>query len=121
MKRTMKTYNELGVKTRPEFCCATCGRMLSYTEYTVEHMIPKSWGGSNVKCNLCLLCSSCNVRKGDSIPKSAVKTYPYLRAEHILTYTTLLISNDDIRRERMNTSHYEMVRGLYKRSGRLVL
>ncbi len=42
--------------------CADCGLVDAPLE--VEHIIPKSWGGSNRVSNLTLACNDCNQRKG---------------------------------------------------------
>ena len=44
--------------------CAYCSEKLSHKTATIDHIIPKSKGGHNVKSNLCCCCSSCNKLKG---------------------------------------------------------
>ena len=44
--------------------CAYCSEKLSPETATIDHIIPKSKGGHNVKSNLCCCCSSCNKLKG---------------------------------------------------------
>jgi 5-methylcytosine-specific restriction endonuclease McrA len=43
--------------------CCYCGKMDTALE--IEHITPKSRGGSNRVSNLCLACRSCNERKGN--------------------------------------------------------
>lgn len=40
--------------------CCFCGRPLSFDEATLEHIRPRSEGGSNKVRNLAISCSSCN-------------------------------------------------------------
>ena len=44
--------------------CAYCGKSLTDNTATIDHIIPKSKGGHNVKSNMCCCCSSCNREKG---------------------------------------------------------
>lgn len=47
--------------------CQYCGATEGYM--TVDHVIPKSMGGSDSWGNLVCACSSCNNRKGDRMPE----------------------------------------------------
>lgn len=54
--------------------CAYCTCPVSYQEYgssfaTVDHVIPKSRGGSNAKYNLTLACLDCNRRLANTSNK----------------------------------------------------
>lgn len=42
--------------------CAYCGA--KNTPLEIEHIVPRSAGGSNSLTNLCIACSKCNTRKG---------------------------------------------------------
>ena len=39
---------------------------------TMEHLIPKSYGGTRMTGNMCLVCKKCNNKRGNTIdhPKS---------------------------------------------------
>ena len=55
--------------------CAYCSCPVSYQDYgasfaTVDHIIPKSRGGSNGKHNLTLACLDCNRRLANCTNKS---------------------------------------------------
>lgn len=43
--------------------CQICGIS---SNLTFDHIIPKSWGGSNELDNLCILCSACNHTKDNN-------------------------------------------------------
>ncbi|TAL78728.1 MAG: HNH endonuclease [Bacteroidetes bacterium] len=45
--------------------CAVCHKELSLEEATVDHIKPKSKGGSDKEDNLRIVCSRCNNRKKD--------------------------------------------------------
>ena len=47
--------------------CWWCGKCLTEEEMTIEHLLPRSRGGSNSDENLRLACKSCNQSRGNSI------------------------------------------------------
>ena len=47
-----------------DWACAYCGKELTCNTATIDHIVPKSKGGHNVKSNMCCCCSSCNREKG---------------------------------------------------------
>lgn len=49
--------------------CKNCGKTLSVGDSNlhIDHIIPKSLGGTNAVTNLQVLCGSCNTRKGNRI------------------------------------------------------
>ena len=49
--------------------CAWCGCYLSQKESTIDHVIPRSRGGSNDLSNLRLSCYDCNYGRGDIMPE----------------------------------------------------
>lgn len=56
------------VLKRDSFKCQYCGTRESLT---IDHVIPKSRGGSDEWDNLITCCSTCNVKKGNRTPKEA--------------------------------------------------
>ncbi len=56
--------------------CAHCGKAVSSQKQTIDHFIPKSWGGSYDMRNLVPLCQDCNwERKADEV--NPAKFYKY--------------------------------------------
>lgn len=52
--------------------CAYCGRSLSYSDYgpsyaTIDHIVPRSRGGTNGLQNLTLACLHCNRVKANRL------------------------------------------------------
>jgi 5-methylcytosine-specific restriction endonuclease McrA len=62
-KQTKKTHliDEYGA------CCWWCGQVLHPKSLTIDHVKPKSRGGSNNLENLRLACFSCNNSRGNSL------------------------------------------------------
>ncbi len=58
--------------------CAHCGRAVSDCNRTIDHYVPKSFGGSFDQRNLVPLCRECNWERGNKIvePKSYYKFAP---------------------------------------------
>lgn len=69
----MANFNEflLSELDVAEMCCAYCGRKMntikghSY-QFTVDHIIPKSNGGTNSPLNRLPCCRTCNTMKADN-------------------------------------------------------
>ncbi|MDD1466797.1 HNH endonuclease [Dolichospermum sp. ST_sed5] len=53
--------------------CWWCGKSMSINELTIEHLRPKSCGGSNSLENLRLACLTCNRFRGNSLFPPNVK------------------------------------------------
>lgn len=47
--------------------CFWCKKVLKYSETTIEHMIPKSRGGTNNVSNLKLACRTCNSTRENAV------------------------------------------------------
>ncbi|MEG3880028.1 HNH endonuclease [Microcoleus sp. herbarium7] len=47
--------------------CHWCNKSMQKSERTIEHLLPKSLGGSNALYNLRLACFSCNNSRGNSL------------------------------------------------------
>lgn len=53
------------IKERDGTLCYLCGKPITNGDMTMEHLIPKSKGGSSRVDNLALVHGRCNTRKGD--------------------------------------------------------
>lgn len=62
--------------------CAHCGRAASSKEQTVDHYVPKSWGGGYDARNLMPLCKDCNKQRGTK-SIDAYKFYKYASLEAV--------------------------------------
>lgn len=60
---------------RDDYCCQFCGRNPSEFRHreclTRDHVVPLSRGGTNDWTNVITACSSCNTRKGNSLPEES--------------------------------------------------
>src|SRR5690348_11972235 len=54
---------------RDQWECQYCGN--GHANLTVDHVIPRSKGGSSAWDNIVTCCAPCNRRKGDLLPKQA--------------------------------------------------
>tara|TARA_B100000609_G_scaffold175041_1_gene152077 strand:- start:78 stop:629 length:552 start_codon:yes stop_codon:yes gene_type:complete len=75
--------------------CQYCGTKSS--ELTLDHIIPKSRGGSDTWDNLITACKKCNNKKGNRTPEEA--NMPLLskprRPHHIMTLTQFMANVDE--------------------------
>lgn len=56
--------------------CCWCSKQMTNSERTIEHLVPKSLGGSNSLSNLRLACFTCNNSRGNSLlPPQIRKTF----------------------------------------------
>lgn len=68
------------VLAKTDGVCARCGRVIPLNKATIEHFIPKYWGGSDDERNLLPLCKNCNKQKGSRIV-TVENYYPFLKGE----------------------------------------
>lgn len=73
-------WSRRGVLRRDNFQCIYCGiragdmlgsQVIVRTDFTIDHIIPKSRGGRNTWSNTACACPKCNQRKGDRTPHEA--------------------------------------------------
>ena len=56
---------------RDQYCCGYCGMDLSDKTATIDHVVPRSRGGSSSWTNMVTACKDCNTHKGNRTPKEA--------------------------------------------------
>ena len=59
------------VYARDGNACQYCGKRLATRQLTIDHVIPRSRGGTESWSNLATACMPCNTRKGGRTPQSA--------------------------------------------------
>lgn len=64
-------FNRFNVYARDRNTCQYCGQRLPRVELNLDHVIPRSQGGSSVWENIVCSCHACNRRKGGRTPKEA--------------------------------------------------
>ncbi len=78
--RRQAQWSRKGVLVRDNYICIYCGivpgeilqsKILSKSDMTVDHILPKSRGGKDVWTNTACACYVCNHRKGDRLPGEA--------------------------------------------------
>ena len=68
-----REYGQIGVRTRfiilarDKFTCQYCGRRAPEVALQVDHIIPKSKGGTNLHANLITACAPCNLGKSNVV------------------------------------------------------
>lgn len=60
-----------GIWQRDRGICAYCGTRVSPAEATIDHVLPRAWGGLTSWENLVIACRRCNERKADRTPAEA--------------------------------------------------
>lgn len=76
-------WSRRGVMRRDGYRCIYCsigagesysGQFLTKSDFTIDHLIPRSRGGGNSWSNTACACASCNQRKGNRTPHEAGMT-----------------------------------------------
>ena len=55
--------------------CVYCNQSITHDLRTLDHILPKSKGGTKANCNLIPACKSCNNSRGTRFPPSSL-THP---------------------------------------------
>ncbi|MFN8449844.1 MAG: HNH endonuclease [Anaerolineae bacterium] len=78
--RRQAHWSRRGVLVRDSYTCIYCkaqpghmvkGKVLNKSDFTVDHIVPKSRGGKDQWGNTACACYVCNHRKGDKMPNEA--------------------------------------------------
>ncbi len=64
-------FTRFNVFLRDSFACQYCGDGFPVHDLTFDHMVPRSRGGNTVWTNVITACSTCNLRKGDRLPRES--------------------------------------------------
>jgi 5-methylcytosine-specific restriction endonuclease McrA len=65
------TFSRRNVFKRDRYTCQYCGIQPGSEELTIDHVLPRSQGGSSSWENCVLACVECNARKADRTPEQA--------------------------------------------------
>lgn len=72
-KRHVK-FNRRNIYARDENRCQYCGKRFPTNELSLDHVVPRSRGGTSCWTNLVCACLRCNVRKGGRLPSEVGMT-----------------------------------------------
>ncbi|HUL58363.1 MAG TPA: HNH endonuclease [Anaeromyxobacteraceae bacterium] len=71
LPRTRVRFSRFNIYARDENTCQYCGRKHRRTELNLDHVVPRSRGGSTTWENVVCSCVACNLRKGGRTPEEA--------------------------------------------------
>lgn len=63
--------NRKNIFKRDNYVCQYCGIQLCDKTATIDHVVPRSKGGSSTWVNMVASCKDCNLSKGNRTPKEA--------------------------------------------------
>jgi 5-methylcytosine-specific restriction endonuclease McrA len=66
-----RALSRKNILLRDRNSCQYCGVVLSASDLTLDHVIPRSRGGNSTWENLVACCHTCNRRKGNQLPAEA--------------------------------------------------
>jgi 5-methylcytosine-specific restriction endonuclease McrA len=74
------------IRERAKYVCEYCHspERLSANRFTVDHVIPKSLGGSDQLTNLALACRRCNERRYNFVALVVRKTFMSLKLDCLI-------------------------------------
>lgn len=64
-------FSRRNIFERDRNTCQYCGKRFSKMDLTIEHVVPRSRGGTDAWDNLVLACVKCNVKKGSKLLREA--------------------------------------------------
>lgn len=67
--RREPNFNRKNILARDGNRCQYCGKKYSASQLSVDHIVPRSRGGSATWANMVACCSKCNTRKGGRLPQ----------------------------------------------------
>ena len=60
-------FSRRNIFERDENTCQYCRKKFDRSELTLDHVVPRSRGGTSTWSNIVLACIKCNMRKGDKL------------------------------------------------------
>lgn len=64
-------FSRVNIYARDSYTCQYCGKRLSVSELTYDHVTPRSQGGKTEWTNIVTCCHDCNRTKGGRTPRQA--------------------------------------------------
>ena len=94
VRRGFSSYacNRKNVIWRDKNICQYCGGRFSFSDLTMDHIIPKSRGGDKTWTNIVAACKRCNNKKGDRTPEEA--RMPLIKLPHVPRWTIEVVLRD---------------------------
>jgi 5-methylcytosine-specific restriction endonuclease McrA len=71
LPRQQVKFNRRNIFARDQSRCQYCGKRFATTELSLDHVVPRSRGGTSTWENVVCCCIQCNVCKGGRTPKEA--------------------------------------------------
>jgi len=71
LPRSEVKFNRRNIFARDRNHCQYCGKHFPTSELSLDHVIPRSMGGTATWQNIVCACTRCNVKKGGRTPKQA--------------------------------------------------
>lgn len=65
------TFSRRNIYKRDHYTCQYCHKQLGSEDLTIDHVLPRSRGGTSTWENCVLACLECNKRKADKTPSEA--------------------------------------------------
>ena len=93
-------FSRKNIFKRDRYTCQYCGKQPGPEELTIDHVMPRSRGGTSTWENCLLACVECNKRKADKTPEEA-RMIPR-KAPKKPSWKTLAQVNPSSRRESWN-------------------
>ncbi len=69
--KTQIRFTRANIFARDGNICQYCGRTFPKNELSIDHLIPRSYGGKSTWENVVCCCCGCNRKKGGHTPKQA--------------------------------------------------
>jgi len=64
-------FNRRNIFARDDNRCQYCGHRFPTSELSLDHVVPRSQGGTSSWTNIVCSCTRCNARKGGRLPREA--------------------------------------------------